>query len=356
MNGPRWRRFWRRLVWESMQRSNRYGDEFLTFHARPKSTGQFATTCDAEAPHDRMAVVMQGPVLADFRFTEETFRLYRRHFGACRLILSTWEDTPESTLAPIRDLGVDVVLSEKPRIAGLFNVNMQIVSASRGVRHAVDSGAEWILKTRTDQRLNDPNVMAFLLALETAFPVAPGFDQKHRIIGVGHGSLKYALYHLTDQTCFGHASDMLRYWTPPLRGEELPAHWPASLEQICIQTPIGELNRYGSAETYLAAQFLGAVGRKIDWTLEDTWLAFRDHFCVADYGSTDFFWAKYQLQRQRELPVEYDRASNRAEITFREWLLLYTGQLSAAQAQKSAHILVQTFDWPRPDLAFRPLK
>jgi WavE lipopolysaccharide synthesis len=357
MTSPRIIRFWRRLMWETMRRANRDGDEFITYHARPKYARQFATARDAQAPYERMAIVMQGPLLSDYRFTEETLKLYRRNFVDCKLVLSTWSDTPESALTPIRALGVDVVLCEKPESAGLFNVNMQIVSAARGVQHAIQCGADWIMKTRTDQRLNDPNVMSFLLALIKTFPVAAGFEQKHRIVGIGHGSLKYGLYHLTDQTLFGHASDMLRYWTPALRNDDdYPKHWPKSLSEMCLKTPIGEMNRYGSAETYLASQFLISVGRRIDWTLADTWGAFKDHFCIADYESTDFFWAKYQLQRQREFPVEYERPSNRREISFREWLLLHAGHLLPEQAAEAEGILAQRFEWPMPDAAFQPLK
>lgn len=80
---------------------------------------------------------MQGPICTDHDFTLETLRLYARQMPGARLVLSTSVDTDAALLAPIRGLGVTVVLSEKPAFAGLFNVNMRITSAAAGVWRAL---------------------------------------------------------------------------------------------------------------------------------------------------------------------------------------------------------------------------
>ncbi len=185
-------------MWAGLRRTTQSGDEFLTFHARPKRAEAFATRRDASIDVGPVAIVMQGPIAAESDFTLETLRLYRRQFGDCHLILSTWAGTPEADLAAIRALGVDVLLCQKPVEPGLFNVNMQIVTASEGVRHAVGKGAKWVLKTRTDQRLCDPNALNFLAAIAMTFPVVPGFSQKHRIVGIGQG--RSSTRHITSPT------------------------------------------------------------------------------------------------------------------------------------------------------------
>jgi hypothetical protein len=326
---------------------NTGGDYFTTFHRRPKRLGQIGTWPEPDCTSAGCAIVMQGPVATQDDFTLETLRLYRRNMPQAQLILSTWKDENAAILARIADLGVQVVQSDKPAVPGLFNINMQIVSAGAGVRHAVAKGASWIMKTRTDQRLYEPNVIPFLIGLADTFPIT-GPDlgatpQSKRIIGVGHGSLKFAPYHLTDQTVFGTAQDMLAYWTPPLQDSDLVKRWPSDREQVYLSNAIGALSIEAVAESYLASHFLMRMGRKLDWTIEDSWRAYRDHFCVADYGTTDFYWVKAQTYTRREMNKTYDHITNRQELSFLEWILLHSGQLPTDSAQRYAPVLEKTF-------------
>ena len=331
----------RRAFIAAIRYANRRADTFTTYHERPKFARRLGTWGESATAREPMAVAMQGPVATQDDFTLETLKIYRAHMPECRLILSTWNDTPEAILAPMADLGVEIVLSEKPAHPGLQNVNMQIVSASNGVRRAIEGGAEWILKTRTDQRLYDPNVMSFLIGTAKAFPVA-GPAQKHRIVGVGHGSLKFAPYHVTDQTVFGHAEDMLVYWTPPLR-EDLPGSLPKGIATIYATVPVGKLCRHGAPESYFASEFLKRRGWTPVWTLEDTWAAYRDRFCFVDPAATDFFWVKAQTHSLREQSFRYDIVSNRHEMGFRDWMLLYSRQLGVEAARDYEVALDATF-------------
>ncbi|MGY6548757.1 MAG: WavE lipopolysaccharide synthesis family protein [Roseinatronobacter sp.] len=343
-------RLLRRLQRWIVAQENVNGGDYTTLHHRPKRAAQIKSWPHPALVPPRSAVVMQGPPFAQDDFTLETLRLYARNMPGAQLILSTWHDTDPSVLRAAQDLGVTVVLSDKPEFPGLFNINMQLVSAGAGVRRAVADGAEWVLKTRTDQRLHAPDALPSLVALAQAFPVVPGTAQRHRIVGIGHGSLKYAPYHVTDQTVFGHADDMLAYWTPPLRTERAPEHWPGDLHAIFTTTPIGELCRLGAAESHIASRFLIRMGRPLDWTLVDSWAAYRDHFIFADHAMTDFFWVKAQQHTQRELTVGYDMISNRQEMGFSDWLLLHGGHLPPEAAAPHAKVLEQCFNMavPRP--------
>lgn len=352
MSGPFAQRLWRRLFWAGLRESTREGPDFLTFHARPKRASEYGIAADMPSAGDGVAIVMQGPLATQFDFTLETLRIYRQCLPGARLVLSTWNDTAAAALDPIRALGVDVLLCAKPAVAGLFNVNLQLASASQGVLRARDAGSEWILKTRTDQRLCAPNAIPFLKAVALAFPCARGSAQRYRVVGVGQGTLKYALYHLTDQTVFGHVEDMVRYWTPPPRLEPPPSHWPQAFPEVLATVPMGELNRFASAETYFASHFLEAIGRPLAWTLEDTWAAFRDCFCVADFGATDFYWVKGQQYTYRELYIEYGELTNRRELGFSDWLMLHTGGLVPEEAVRYEHLLRGKVAWPRIDRAF----
>lgn len=332
-----------RLLDGSINWLNKSSDHYTTYRQRPKFAASVGTLGDRLLDVEPMAIVMQGPLPVPDNFTYETFAIYRRHMPDVQLILSTWADTPEEHLGPLRALGVELVLCEKPQNAGLFNINMQLASAGAGIQKAVESGAKWVLKTRVDQRLYNPNVMAELAMMAKAFPATGGFDQKYRIFGIGYGSLKYAPYHVTDQTVFGHADDMLRYWTPPLRDDKAPAHFPATAHDIYNQVPIGEESRLAAPESYIASHFLTAIGRDLDWTIQDTWAAYRDCFCFVDYQSTDFFWQKTQTWTRLELLHRYDVVWTRHEMTFAHWMLLYSGALAPESAARYEKALDQLF-------------
>lgn len=338
----------RKLLIQSLEYINRHASFLATYHARPKFTRDIGTWAEPQIAREPTAIVMQGPIATSDDFTIETLELYARHRPDVRMILSTWSDTDPDLLERVRATGAETVLCEKPTTPGLFNINMQMVSAGAGVRRAVELGVDWVLKTRTDQRLYEPDVLSYLATLAKTFPVRGGFDQKHRVVAVGQGSLKYVPYHVTDQTVFGHASDMLRYWTPALRLEPAPAHWPSSISEVYTQTKIGELIRAGTPECYFAAQFLAATGREVDWTVRDTWEAYRDQFCFADYTSTGFYWVKSQTWTKREHTVEYGTVTNRREMDFREWLLLYTEALPIEAAARYEDVMDTYFMEPLP--------
>jgi len=76
------------------------------------------------------------------------------------------------------DENINVVLSKKPDYPGVSNVNFQIVSSSTGIVKAKELGAEYCLKTRTDQRMYAPNIKEFLINLLKTFPVNKEYKQK----------------------------------------------------------------------------------------------------------------------------------------------------------------------------------
>jgi hypothetical protein len=350
MSGPRSRkladRIFDRLSRRAVEWQNEHGQSFMTLHRRPRYASEISTFPEPGITPARMAIVMQGPPYASHDFTLETLRLYTRMMPRAQLILSTWRGTDPALLVPVQDLGVTVLLNEKPAYAGLFNVNMQIVTAAAGIRRAVSDGAEWIVKSRTDQRLYAPDILSFLVSLVQAFPVVGGSTQKYRILGLGLGSLKYAPYHVTDQTLFGSAEDMLAYWTPPLREDRPLEGWPQDPHGIYASLSAGEICRHAAPESYLASRFLERMGRRLDWTLGDSWAAYRDHFCFVDPAISDLYWVKGQTYSQNEHAVFYHSLTNRTEIGFRDWMLLHSGVFGPKDATRYEGAQLERFGGP----------
>lgn len=302
----------RRVMRHALVTETRKGAHFMTSRARPKESAALGLSADTSPRYslqpalraEKAAIVIQGPIWSADDFSVETVRIYRRHMPDCKIVLSTWKDTPRQDLDRMAKEGVDIVLNDKPAIPGPLNVNMQIVSSSGGMRRAAELGVEWVIKSRTDQRLYQPTIMSSLISMAQLFPPlgAAAKTQKYRVFGMAAGTLKFAPYHLCDQTVFGHIDDMLTYWSPPFHENSLPESFPTDRLRLFKEVPIGKLCRYDAVpETYLASQFLLRQGRSLEWTVADSWAAFRDHFGVVDQMSSDIYWAKAQHHTMRDV-------------------------------------------------------
>ena len=329
----------RRVLRHALVTETRKGAHFMTSRARPKASVALGLCAKISPKYslqpalraERAAIIIQGPICSADDFTVETVRIYRRHMPDCKLILSTWKDASLGDLDRIAGEGVDIVLNDKPAIPGPLNVNMQIVSSSGGIRRAADSGVEWVIKSRTDQRLYQPTIMSSLISMARLFPPlgVAAKTQRYRVFGMAAGTLKFAPYHLCDQTVFGHIDDMLAYWSPPLHENGLPDSFPTDRLRLFKEVPIGDLCRNDAVpEAYLASQFLLRQGRCLEWTVADSWAAFRDHFGVVDQMSSDIYWVKGQHDTMRDVIGSYAALSNREELSFLEWVQLVEGALS----------------------------
>ena len=156
-----------------------------------------------------IALVLQGPLVLDNNFTLETIRLYKKHFTQSMIIVSTWEGENADYLTKIKAEGVELILNAKPAIAGIGNLNLQIVSSYNGIMRAKERGAAYVYKTRCDQRMYGVNINEFLHNLITQFPLKKPGLQKQRIIASSFSTLKYVPYLITDMFLFGHIDDML---------------------------------------------------------------------------------------------------------------------------------------------------
>jgi hypothetical protein len=287
--------------------------EFITTHARPILAADIGTWTDRLINNPRSAIVMQGPLVSDYDFTLETVRLYKKHFVDTDIIVSTWEDADKEYLAKIEKAGAVIILNKKPAVAGIGNINMQLVTTMGGLRKAKELGVEYAYKTRSDQRMYAVNINEYLVNLVNHFPVKAGFKQHKRLIASGFGSLKYSPYLLTDVWVFGQIDDMLTYWGLDLE-DRPPLAKPVTSIKDLVDAKINE--------SYICAEFLKKIGRTPDWTIHNWWQALADHFIIVDTHSLDLFFYKYDFyQEHRQLT--YAGNNNNQPLTFKDWLNIY---------------------------------
>lgn len=315
-----------RLMWlvieEAVARFRVSGKDFLTMRLRPKSGQRPAYRPMNNIPtpgNTAPAIIIQGPLFETDDFTLETVRYYRNTLPNSPVIVSTWNDQPRDRIAELRDAGAEVVLSEKPKISGRINVNLQVISTHQGLLRARELGCSHSAKTRSDQRVFAAHILAGLPEVVQAYPVVGCERPRERIVALGRGTAKYCPQFLSDQFMFGRTDDLLEYWSPEFDSSTFTiadyletAGTSNDLEAIVEWTP----------EYYLLQQYLKRIDEKSEFTLKYWWRLLAERFFVIDAAMLDLYWPKYQPNT--EVPeLTHEGHVTGTVIRFIEWLRLY---------------------------------
>ncbi len=301
-----------------IQNSNK---NFITYHQRPQRTLSILTSSHLEPSLPKLAIIVQGPIITSNEFTYETTKLYKQHFPNATIILSTWSSEKQSCVSKFENLGITILLNEMPEYPGVSNINLQIISSKEGIKKAKELGVEYVIKTRTDQRMYAPNIECFLFNIINTFPLKSEIvKQKKRIVGLSLNTFKYRMYGLSDMFTYGHIDDLLLFWNLPLDMRIFNINE--------IETANKSLRSFAQlriCEVYLTTEFLKNVDFKLEWSLKNSWKAYSNHFCVIDKESIDLYWGKYGFLHDHWKKYEYT-INVFEELSFKEWLNLYNNQ------------------------------
>ncbi len=309
-------RFFKKILRACLSLQQRVESVFVTVHQRPFFSAQVTTA--SQPPFKKtpaLAIVIQGALLRENDFTLETVRIYKKHFLNAKIILSTWNTEDGEYLKKFSAEGVAIVLSEKPSIFGISNVNLQIQSTKEGIKKAKQLGYEYAIKTRSDQRMYATDIEEFLFNLLDQFPLLDEIKgQKQRLVALSLNTFLYRIYGISDMFLFGHIDDMLLYWSPDFDSRNLDD------VKDEISRSIGDYSKQTICEVYFCCEFLNKIGVNINFTLEDSWRAYARHFCVVDKESLDFHWPKYCNSEYRWLSYHPHHLE---ELSFKDWFNLY---------------------------------
>ncbi len=254
---------------------------------------------------DKIAIIIQGGLWEKYNFTLETIKLYKKHYPNAIIILSTWADIQAEIIAPFKELGIEILLNEKPKpIPG--NGNLQVISTQAGIIRAKEFGCKYICKSRTDQRMYATGIFPYLIKLINKFPINVPCELKGRIVTIGSNTFRNRLYGINDMWCFGYAEDVERYWacSPDFMWDE------DTLKHIQEQDKF--------TESYICISFLKSLKIDLKWTLEDTIQVYANLFVIIDLQSLDLYFAK---RTKEYFNKSYDDERN-IEFSFRDWMAL----------------------------------
>lgn len=310
--------------------AEKYTDHFVSYRLRPKRTGGVPVLNVCEGLSS-VAIVLQGPLLLENDFTVETVRFYRRCYPGATVIVSTWVGADAGAVSRLEEAGAVVVLSELPDHCGHLNINYQVVNTLAGVKKAVALGAEYVCKTRTDQRFCHTDAIAHLLNLLRTFPICNddfARPQKGRIVSgcMPYGDLFYP-YAISDFFYFGYAEDIEQLFSMPLDDRPKGAGGRGMSRRSISEEMI-------APEVQLIRSYISSMGGDNACTVEAHWRFMKNHMIMLSKDELGLYWPKYD-ERYTEntingtyYPEEVEDSYHCYNFDFIRWLALYSGTMT----------------------------
>ncbi len=275
--------------------------------------------------HD-CAVVIQGPLRLENNYTFDVIRYYRYMYPDILIILSTWIGEDAYTINEIRKLNVYVVLSEKPLFSGRLNVNLQLVSSLAGAKKAMELGANYICKTRTDQKLTRPYVFEFLVELIKQFPSTSSLQESRIImLAMNYGNMFFPFF-MCDFFYFGKTIDIIKLLSIPLDDRT-----PFDITLPITKKQYAE--KMIAPEVYIMKSYFDSIGIKYDYTVKDYWECIKNYTICIDRAMLGLEWPKYSEKYSIHSYYgdfflnDSNQALKTKNFDFVNWFSLYTGRL-----------------------------
>jgi len=270
------------------------------------------------------AIVIQGPILVEDNFTLESIHLYRSMFPETQIVLATWSDESPDKLAQAENAGANVVLCKRPDASGFLNFNLQRANTIEGLKEAKRLGAQLILKTRTDQRINSRHGLSLLISLAKRFPANPSVQCKHRVFFLNLSSLANVPFHLSDMLQFGNIDDLLRIWDVPVhkvnvdrKDFERRIENKATVADVIFRSPT-------NPEVWIGKHYAQLLyGPQCVENPADSYVRLlKEAVGIVDRAQLDLFWPKYSAYEEHG---DYRLQQTFEQLSFSKWLTLESG-------------------------------
>ena len=302
---------------------------------------------------DDVGIVIQGPLMHENNYTITTAQMYRKFYPNIPVVISTWKNEADGDFRKACKANSIVLLENTPpQDRGYLNVNLQLESSFQGVNYIKNhTDAQFVLKTRSDQRIYRPDFLLYFKNLIKVFPVN-GNKLVGRLLafGIPH-SILFIPFHLSDHLHFGFTSDMLKLYSIPQINSSASLKYPmmncprakhdykwkkwrnyfrqfnlnsySSLEENRKLYNWNLLiNKFVNPEIYIFRTFYEKYIQKIDSAklLETYWKFLHDYIVIADGSNILIDWSKYE---KSELSYCIWHNMFLTDLDYAAWLNLY---------------------------------
>ena len=306
---------------------------FVTYRTRQKRYNTESALMDFVMLSGQCGIVIQGEIKKDNDFTIETVRMYRKFYPDIPIIVSTWEDADRKEIESLTQAGAEVILNKKPNSTGLGNVNYQSISTKEGCKRAQELGCEYVLKTRTDQRIYRPYFLEYFMTLIEQFPARGRKKSRKRlIVGPGIvGKTMFLPFMISDFLYFGAISDVETIFS----GKESSVNMSSKEREEWTKGLKGTISRKDflnitAPEMHLIRQYCDSVGQeKTDLTVKSYWFHVKENLICLGWNDINLYWPKYGLYSESKIENSLNAQGNLNSYTwdFGKWLMLYQGKI-----------------------------
>lgn len=265
-----------------------------------------------------VAIIVQGPIARLDDYTLTTVSRYREWYPSVPIFVSTWNNQDPKILDEIENVGCELVLLDSASFRpGPSNQNLQMATTRAALLAAKANGSQYVIKTRSDQRINNKFAIPSLPLFLEIYPLSRTGEQRQRLVVPSLGTLLFRPYSVTDMLMFGGVDDMLLYWDGAFD------HRTALPKSRSLR----DWSKLRAAEVAFCANFLERNGLTLDFSLEQHWKVLAERFVVLDQAFLDLHWPKYSSV-ENSWGTWKDRPKYR-EVSFSLWTLMHAGLLSA---------------------------
>lgn len=304
-------------------------DYFTTYKLREKKADKITVLSTFSEIHQKVGIVIQGPIREEDDFTIETVLLYKKFYTDCPIVVSTWKDTNEDTVKKLQDAGAVVLQNERPSKTGLGNMNFQVISSMSGIEYLENQNCEYILKTRSDQRICKPHFLEFFLCLLKQFPAQNNNGMKRLVVTQGMvGGVMLKPFMITDFLYFGETAVVKAIFDKAYSDVNMSVkernEW---IDSLTGKMPLKEFYRETAPELqliYNAYRFY--YNREPELSVKDYWNFVKEQLITVGWDDIDLYWPKYAMYN--ESAMHNSIGSDDYSIynwNLSNWLLLYSG-------------------------------
>ena len=263
---------------------------------------------DTEYNKSEYAVIVQGQIIEEEKFTIETLKIYRKLFGSKVIIIfSTWIGIRKEIKEYLKKFNIYIIESIIPEKSH-HNIGCQIVSTVAGLKQAKVLGCKYAIKTRSDQRIYSADVLGVCRNLQKIFPLKfyKNGNLKERLIICSRNTYKYRVYGISDFFMFGNLEDLFLYWD---------IDWKKYHK---VKSSWNEYFKYFCPETFICSQFLKRIEYTVKNDLNDTLRVYKNFFIVIDRQLLELFWFKYS--NAIDSRFEKFEKNMLEEFKFKDWI------------------------------------
>ncbi len=202
-------------------------------------------------PVQEIAIVLQGPICKENNFTIRTAQFYRELYPNIPIIISTWKGEADALFAKeCQSYKIVLLENDLPKNPGFGHVNYQMRSSFYGIQYVANhTKAKYVLKSRTDQRVNRNDFLLHFKNLLALYPPV-GSKLQARICFLDMALTLYGPFHLPDYLSFGTVVDMKKLFDDRLSDDEgayIESHW-RRFSQICA--PVSHIRKSFAEKRY----------------------------------------------------------------------------------------------------------